>query len=120
MRTLADGLFGRPAVHPFGAAIPIDDCFIQIGGPDGFIGRIQEFRLGPNFFVGAPLLGDIANGRGNEQSFIGLDRTEADLDWELVAIFVQAVQIQARAHGPQPGGRQKSRSGASSEGRGSV
>src|SRR5205814_633354 len=44
-------------------------------------------------------LRDVADGGGDQQLILGAHRAEADLDRKLAAVFAQAVQRQAGAHG---------------------
>jgi hypothetical protein len=94
----------EPADFLFGTLLLCDHFFEfllrghEIGGPFGHA-RFQ-FNVGAaekllRFF----LLGDIAYGAGDENSFWTFDRAQTDLDRELGAVPAQAVQFQSSAHG---------------------
>lgn len=72
-----------------GAAVVNDDH--RVGG--GFQECPEQLFSGLSF-------AHIAYGRGDEQAVGGLQGTEADLDGELAPVPAQAVQLQARPHGP--------------------
>src|SRR5271165_731685 len=54
-----------------------------------------------DLFLGPFSVGDIANGAGNQHSFLSLQRAEADLHRKLPSFFMQTVQFQPGPHWPR-------------------
>ncbi len=98
----------EPADFLFGALLLCDHFFEfllrghEVRGPFGH-SRFQ-------FNVGAAekllrflLVGDVANGAGDENAFRAYDRAQTDFDREFSAVPAQAVEFQPYSHGARAG-----------------
>src|SRR3954454_18858800 len=63
-----------------------------------------EFAIEILDFILCPFtIGDIPYRAGDQDSFFSLERAQADFDGKLAPVFVQAVELEASAHGADPG-----------------
>ena len=76
--------------------------FLVDGGQLGVALRKPHIQF-QDFPVRLFALGDIANGAGNQNAFLGFQGAEADLPREFAAFFVEAKQVQSGAHGAGAG-----------------
>ena len=94
----------EPADFLFGALLLCDHFFefllrgFEIGGPFGHA-RFQFSVGGAEKLLRVFLLGDIADGAGDENSIRVFDRAQTDFDREFGAVPAQAVKFQSSAHG---------------------
>ncbi len=57
---------------------------------------------GEAFVLQCFVFGDVADDGDDQRLAGGLQRTQADLDWKLAAIFAAADEIEAETHGTHP------------------
>ncbi len=83
-----------------------DSCNQSPGGSQAFgaAQRLFEFVVQlANLFAGKLAFGYVANSGGGEGAVLGMQRAQADFDGELAAVFAQAEEFEANAHGADMG-----------------
>src|SRR5260370_301977 len=52
----------------------------------------------PQFFLGTPAIGDVANSARDEGAILGLERAQTDFDGKFGTVLAQSIELQAGAH----------------------
>ena len=82
----------RIAEQPFGLGVDEHDLAGLVDDDHGIRRRFEQpAELG---FRAAPL-GEVTNGAADEDAFVGLQWTQADLHGKLIAVLLETVQLQA-------------------------
>src|SRR6266508_2999789 len=68
---------------------------IQIGRRNG---SLSDREVNLAFLLHPLALADVADGAGNQRTFLGLEGAEADLNGKLATVFMQTIEFQTNAH----------------------
>ncbi len=73
----------------------------------GLIGRFGSVPGFPQSTLESLALSDVADRTGDQQTFLGLERTQGDFGREFAAILAQTEEFEAGAHRTSPGSSEK-------------